>query len=177
MRKAIFLDRDGVLIKAVKINNKPYSIKSINDLVIINTVEKALKLITKKFLLIVVTNQPDVSRNKITKNEVLRIHRYLKKKLSLDDIFVCFHDNKYRCSCRKPKSGMLRKAKKKWNIDLKNSFLVGDRKSDILAGKDVGCKNFFINYFYDEVPPSKNDCTYVKSLYAAILKIKKLTNR
>lgn len=176
MQKAIFLDRDGVLIKAPKINNKPHSIKKIEDLIILNKVKNALKLVKGKFLLIVVTNQPDVSRKKISKKEVLKINNYLKKKLNLDDVFVCYHDNQHRCSCRKPKPGMLIKAKKKWKIDLENSFLVGDRKNDILAGKNVGCSNFFINYSYKERLPSKKDCTYVKSLYSAVLKIKKLSN-
>ena len=83
-------------------------------------------------------------------------------------MFVCYHDNKDKCDCRKPKPGMMLKAKKKWNIDLKNSFLIGDRYKDIMAGKKVGCKNFFINYNYNEKMPNKSYCTYTSSSYNAL---------
>ena len=110
-----------------------------------------------------VTNQPNVSRGLVKKSEVIKINKYVKKILNLDDIYCCFHDNKDKCKCRKPKAGMLINAKKKWKIDLKNSFMVGDRKKDIDAGKKAGCKNFFIDYNYDEIKPSKKNCIYIKS--------------
>ena len=68
---------------------------------------------------------------------------------------------------------MLLLAKKKWNISFKKSFLIGDRSSDVIAGKKVGCTNFFINYNYNEKLPNKKNCYYVKSFYQAVLKINK----
>ena len=111
-----------------------------------------------------ITNQPNVARGFIKKKEVIKINDYIKDQLNLDDVFCCFHDNKDNCSCRKPKPGMLLRAKKKWKIDMKNSYFIGDRRKDILAGKKAGCKNIFINYNYNEKLPSKKDCKYLKSI-------------
>ena len=172
--KAVFLDRDGVLINAPKYKNKPTSIKRIKDIKILKMVQQSLKILRKDFLLIMVSNQPDVKRKKIKKQKVIAINKILKKKLGLHDIYVCYHDNSDSCNCRKPKIGMILKAQKKWQINLKKSFLIGDRNSDIQLGKKVGCKNFFIDYNYDEQKPNKNYCTYVKSLNQAVLQIKKL---
>jgi len=171
MQKAVFVDRDGVLIKALRINNKPHSIKKIEQLEIIKGVARGIKILKKNFNIIMVTNQPDVYRKKIRKSNVIKINNFLKKKLKLDDIYVCYHDNIHKCSCRKPKSGMFLLAKKKWNIDLKKSFLIGDRFSDIIAGKKAGCTNFFINYNYNEKLPSIKSCYFVKSFYKAVLRI------
>tara|TARA_B100001057_G_scaffold469929_1_gene530733 strand:+ start:1398 stop:1913 length:516 start_codon:yes stop_codon:yes gene_type:complete len=163
MKRSIFLDRDGVLIRIKKQNNKPYSVDNFDKVSIIYETKKTLKKLKKDFLLIMVTNQPNVSRGLISRSEVIKTNNFIKKKFDLDDIYCCFHDDKHNCECRKPKAGMLIKAKKKWGINLKKSILVGDRKKDIDAGKKVGCKNFFIDYNYDETKPSKNNCTYIKS--------------
>ena len=163
MKRSIFLDRDGVLIKIRRKKNKPYSIDELDKISILKDTQRILKKLKKKFLLIMVTNQPNVSRGLVKKSEVIKINKYVKKILNLDDIYCCFHDNKDKCKCRKPKAGMLINAKKKWKIDLKNSFMVGDRKKDIDAGKKAGCKNFFIDYNYDEIKPSKKNCIYINS--------------
>ena len=164
MQKAIFLDRDGILIKIKKYNNKPYSVDDLSKLKFTNSIKLLLKKLKKKYLLIMITNQPNVARGFIKKKEVIKINDYIKDQLNLDDVFCCFHDNKDNCSCRKPKPGMLLKAKKKWKIDMKNSYFIGDRRKDILAGKKAGCKNIFINYNYNEKLPSKKDCKYLKSI-------------
>ncbi len=90
MQKAVFVDRDGVLIKALRINNKPHSIKKIEQLEIIKGVARGIKILKKNFNIIMVTNQPDVYRKKITKSNVIKINNFLKKKLNLDDIYVCY---------------------------------------------------------------------------------------
>ena len=97
-----------------------------------------------------VTNQPDVSRGKIKKKTVIKMHNYLLSETKLDDIFVCYHDDHDDCKCRKPKPGLLLEAGKKWNIDLKNSYIIGDRLKDIEAGKYAGCKTIFIDWGYEE---------------------------
>ena len=172
MRRCIFLDRDGVLIHIKKINNKPYSVDKINKIRLIKETQETLKKFKKNFLLIMVTNQPNVSRGLISKSKVIKINNYIKKKLKLNDVYCCYHDNNDKCNCRKPKPGMFIDAKKKWKIDLKKSFMVGDRKKDIDAGKKAGCGNFFINYNYDEKKPSKSKCVYIKSFKDTIKYIK-----
>lgn len=149
--KAVFLDRDGVINKAVVIDGKPYPPSSIAELVIADGVKEGLlKLKQLGFLLIVVTNQPDVARGKTPINVVSEINDFLIKDLHLDDFYCCFHDTLDNCECRKPKPAMILKAAKKWNIDLKHSFMVGDRWRDIETGKNAGIKTLLIEYGYDE---------------------------
>ena len=149
--KAIFLDRDGVLNNPVIINGKPYPPANLNELIIPNHLEKCLMELKKiGFLLIMITNQPDVARGKTKIKDVEAINNYLKEKLNLNDVFCCYHDDNHNCECRKPKPGMILSAANKWKINLKKSFLVGDRWKDIESGKSVGLKTFLIDYNYDE---------------------------
>ena len=173
-RKAIFLDRDGTLNKAYIENGLPISPSSLNKFKIIKGVKKSINRLKKlNFLCILITNQPDVFRGKISKKTVVEMNSYIKKKIKLDDMFVCYHDNEHNCSCRKPKPGLLVKASKKWKIDLNKSFMIGDRWKDILAGKKVGCKTIFINNNYKNDKKVKADFTF-KSLLKAVNKIEKL---
>tara|TARA_B110001454_G_C12609668_1_gene388124 strand:+ start:204 stop:779 length:576 start_codon:yes stop_codon:yes gene_type:complete len=173
-RKAIFLDRDGTLNKAYIENGLPISPSSLNKFKIIKGVKKSINRLKKlNFLCILITNQPDVFRGKISKKTVVKMNSYIKKKIKLDDMFVCYHDNEHNCNCRKPKPGLLVKASKKWKIDLNKSFMIGDRWKDILAGKKVGCKTIFINNNYKNDKKVKADFTF-KSLLKAVNKIEKL---
>lgn len=149
--KAVFLDRDGVLNKAEIIDGKPFPPASVDKLEIPEGVKDGLISLKKAgYLLIVITNQPDVSRKTTTEERVSEMNEYLRKELLLDDVFCCFHDNTDNCDCRKPKPGMVFSASKKWNIDLSNSFLIGDRWRDIETGKNVGLRTILIDYHYDE---------------------------
>ena len=160
MKKAIFLDRDGVLNKVVlrekgKIIGSP---KSLKELKLIPNIKKVtLSLKKRGFLLIMITNQPDYLRKKNSKKNILQINYYLKKKLFLDDVFVCFHDDSSKCVCRKPKPGMLFKAKKKHKINLKKSYIIGDRWRDIEAGKKAKCKTILLDHNYKEKIKIKPD--------------------
>ena len=158
MKKAVFLDRDGVINKAFINDGLPKSPNSLNELKILPGVkESILRLKELDFICLVVTNQPDVPRGKINKNIVVEMNNFLKKEIELDDIFVCYHDDKDNCNCRKPKPGLLLQARKKWNVDFKKSFIVGDRWRDIQAGKKVGCKTIFLDYKYKDIKPKNPD--------------------
>lgn len=149
--KAIFLDRDGVLNKSIVKGGKPYSPYLIEDIVIPEGVKPGLlKLKKRDFLLIMITNQPDISRGKLTLNSLNKINNFLSKELLLDDVFSCIHDDKDNCLCRKPKTGMITDAILKWKIDVNRSFLVGDRWKDIEAGKRMNLKTILINHNYKE---------------------------
>ena len=149
--KAIFLDRDGVINEPVIKDGKPYPPNNLNELALIRGVEEGLKLLKDEgFLLFIITNQPDVARGKTQKSAVDEIHTYLKVHLHIDEVFCCFHDDEDNCNCRKPKPGMIEAATEKWNIDLKQSFLVGDRWRDIEVGKSAGVKTILIDYNYLE---------------------------
>ena len=149
--KAVFLDRDGVLNNSIIVDGKPYPPKSLDELIIPEGVKEGLKQLTQHgYVLIIITNQPDVARGK-TKIEVVNsINNYLQQKLLIDDVFCCIHDDSDNCNCRKPKPGMIIEATKKWNIDIANSYMVGDRWKDIETGKNAGLKTILINYGYNE---------------------------
>lgn len=148
---AVFLDRDGVINKAVVIDGKPYPPKDADSFELLDgVVEGTRALRIAGYLTIVVTNQPDIARKIQTQKEVDRIHEKLKEYVELDDIYVCPHDSIEECHCRKPKAGMLTDASKKHDIDLSRSFLVGDRWRDVDCGKMAGVKTIFIDYQYAE---------------------------
>jgi len=151
--RAVFLDRDGVLNKAIIRDGKPYPPASLNEVVILPGARFALPILKREgFSLVGVTNQPDVARGKQNREVVESINNHLLSQLPILEIFVCYHDNKDNCDCRKPKPGLLLKAAKKYGFDLAQSYMIGDRSKDIEAGKQAGCKTIFINYQYDENP-------------------------
>ena len=177
MKKAVFLDRDGVINKAFIKDGLPKSPNSLNELKILPGVkESILRLKELGFICLVVTNQPDVPRGKINKNTVIEMNNFLKKDIELDDIFVCYHDDKDNCNCRKPKPGLLLQASKKWNVDFKKSFMIGDRWRDIQAGEEVGCKTIYLNYNYKDIKP-KDPSFVTDTLLNAVYIIEKVQNR
>jgi len=156
--KAVFLDRDGVLNEAIVVDGYPYPPNLPADLVIPSDVLTALiKLKKAGFLLIVVTNQPDVARKKVSQKNVEEINSILKNKLPIDEFYICYHDDVDQCACRKPLPGLLLQAVKNFSIDLNESFMIGDRWRDIVAGKNAGCKTIWLNKNYSEKKPVEFD--------------------
>lgn len=169
--KAVFLDRDGVLNKARIVGNRPYPPMSLEHFELLpGVVEACCRLKVAGFKLIVVTNQPDVSRGKLSSDSLHDMNEKLREELPLDDVFTCIHDDSDLCSCRKPKPGLLYFAANKYRISLTESYLVGDRWKDITAGQAAGCKCFFIDNKYDEKAPLL-PYDKVESLNGASLKI------
>ncbi len=147
MNRAVFLDRDGVINRAVMREGLPYSPVSLKDFELLPGVEAAARrLHDAGFKLIVVTNQPDVKNGLQTMENVEEIHRKIRKALPLDGIKACFHTDSDRCQCRKPKPGMLLEAAKDWSIDLKKSYMVGDTWKDTDAGKAAGCQTIWVRH-------------------------------
>ena len=154
LKKAVFLDRDGVLNGVLLKNGKPHPPKSVEDLAILPGVEEAIEILRKlQFELIVVTNQPDVARGFVPSQEVHLIHEYLGKILKIEHFYSCLHDDSDTCYCRKPLPGMIFEAAEFLGIDLTSSFMVGDRWRDIEAGLSAGCTCYFIDYSYTERRP------------------------
>jgi len=153
--RAVFLDRDGVINRALIVDGKPYPPDPLDSYEILPAVPEALlRLRAAGFLTIVVTNQPDVARGKTSKQSVEAMHQSLRAELALDDILACCHDGD-TCECRKPKPGALLEAARRHGIDLSQSFMVGDRWRDIEAGQRAGCKCFFVDYTYREQEPKQ----------------------
>jgi len=149
MTRAVFLDRDGVLNEVKVRDGKPYSPDSLADLVIVPDAADALALLRSHgFRLVMVTNQPDIARGRISREEVARINRHLSSRLPIDAIEVCEHDDADNCDCRKPKPGMLIRAAARDGISLSESFMIGDRWRDIEAGHRAGCRAILIGDGY-----------------------------
>src|SRR5579864_646125 len=128
MARAVFLDRDGVVIRAAIRDGKPYPAESLHQVQLDPDAEQAVsELKGSDYLLILITNQPDVARGRQDRAVVEAINDHLCARLHIDDCFVCYHDDKDRCDCRKPRPGMILRAAERHRIDLKKSFLIGDR--------------------------------------------------
>jgi D-sedoheptulose 7-phosphate isomerase len=168
LRPAVFLDRDGVINRAVVRDGKPFPPSGVKELELLPEVASSLHdLKAHGFALFVITNQPDVARGTQTREAVKAIHQALASSLPIDDIFVCYHDDADDCACRKPNPGMLFEARRKHNIDLSRSFMVGDRWRDIDAGHAAGCKTVLIDYGYRERKPAHPPEATVRSLREA----------
>jgi D-glycero-D-manno-heptose 1,7-bisphosphate phosphatase len=167
-RRAVFLDRDGVINRAIVKNGKPYPPSNLDELEIPEDVPRALRDLKKAgYFLIVVTNQPDVARGIRRREVVEAIHASLLARLPLDEILVCYHDDADGCSCRKPLPGLLQQAADKYSIDLSSSFMVGDRWKDIEAGRRAGCTTILIDQHYAEKGPNQPPHYRVRGLFEA----------
>jgi D-glycero-D-manno-heptose 1,7-bisphosphate phosphatase len=168
LQRAVFLDRDGVINRAIIVDEKPYPPHSLKEFEILPGVRAAVfALKLAGFRVIVVTNQPDVATGKQSRDVVEEFHRYLSAFLPLDDIYTCYHTDQDRCECRKPLPGMLVAASRKWGIQLSKSYLVGDRWRDILAGQSVGCQTFWVREIRYAEPEPINPTWTVGSLQEA----------
>ena len=149
MNRAVFLDRDGVLTRALVREARPTRPCTPAEMEIDADAPVALaRLKVAGFLLIVVTNQPDVARGITRREDVEAMHATLRAALPLDAVFVCYHDDEDACDCRKPKPGMLLEAAAAHAIDLAESFMVGDRWRDVDAGAAAGCRTIWIDRGY-----------------------------
>ena len=178
LRRAVFLDRDGVINRPLIRAAKPYPPSNLDEFDILPGVPDACRLLKKLgFRLVVATNQPDVGRGTLPRAAVETIHEWLSKQLPIDAIFTCFHAGEAYgqiCDCRKPRPGMLFQAAADLQIDLANSFMIGDRWRDVECGLNAGCKTIFIDWGYEEKLKRQPDYRAGNLLEAAGL-IKTLT--
>jgi D-glycero-D-manno-heptose 1,7-bisphosphate phosphatase len=156
MKRAVFLDRDGVINRAIVRDGKPYPPADLAALEILPGVSDAMHSLHEAgWLLIVVTNQPDVARGTTPRANVEAINAHLQKCLPIDEFRTCYHDSGDECDCRKPQPGALLTAANAHGIELALSYMVGDRWRDTEAGERAGCKTIFLDYGYDEKQPEK----------------------
>lgn len=158
LRRAVFLDRDGVINRAAVRDGKPYPPATVAGVDVLPGVAPALaRLKAAGYLLIVVTNQPDVARGTQSRETVEAIHARLASLLPIDEFRACYHDDKDACSCRKPKPGLILEAARDCGVDLGASTMVGDRWRDIEAGRRAGCATVFVDQGYAERGPEGPD--------------------
>ena len=148
---AVFLDRDGVINRAIVREGRPFPPARIEELEILPGAFTSLPtLAASGFVLIGVTNQPDVARGVQASKTVESFNGLLLSRLPIREIFVCYHDNIDNCDCRKPRPGLILQAVKKYELDLSKSWMIGDRWKDIAAGQALGLKTIFVDYHYVE---------------------------
>ncbi|MBI4503675.1 MAG: HAD family hydrolase [Gemmatimonadetes bacterium] len=144
-RAAVFLDRDGTLNALVTRDGAGVSPRRIEDFRLLDGVAEALKRFREAgFLVFVVTNQPDLARGYLTREELERMHRALTRVARIDEISICPHDDADQCGCRKPKPGMILDLARRWNVELPRSYVVGDSWKDIDAGRRAGCRTILV---------------------------------
>ncbi len=169
LKKAVFLDRDGVLNSAIIKNNKPYPPASLDELHIPNEVPLALAALRAAgYLLIGVTNQPDVARGTTSRLLVEAINSKIMQICPLDEIRVCYHDDSDQCACRKPQPGLIVTAAQEYAINLERSIMIGDRWKDIEAGQRAGCKTIWLDRQYAEKSPDTQPDFITTNFSAAV---------
>jgi D-glycero-D-manno-heptose 1,7-bisphosphate phosphatase len=175
MNRAVFLDRDGVINRAVVRGGKPYPPATVEEFELLPGVEEACATLKGMgFLLVVATNQPDVGRGTQTKEDVEAMHATMRSRLPIDQVEVCYDPGQgIPSDFRKPAPGMLLRAARELRIDLPGSFMIGDRWRDIDCGAAAGCRTIFVDHGYDEALRQMPDFR-VKSLREAADAIRNL---
>lgn len=187
MNKAVFLDRDGVIIEHNKSITKDKTVKhtdfitSKESIQLIENVAEAIKELNKHFKVFIISNQPAVGRGLCTEEQAIELNNFIVSQLEekgakIDKSFMCFHhpvhgQGKYKveCECRKPKPGMILEAAKEFDINLENSWMIGDKTGDIKSGVLAGTKTILVKTGYGGNDGFKDaEPNYVsEDLYAA----------
>ncbi len=150
-RAAVFLDRDGVVNEVEIRDGLPVGPLNIKDFVLVKGLaEDISRLKAFGFIVFVATNQPEISRGGLTLQMLELMHDRLLGLAAVDGIYVCPHDDHDGCNCRKPKPGLLLNAARDHDIDLRQSYMVGDRRRDIEAGQAAHCKTILVRHGYSE---------------------------
>jgi D-glycero-D-manno-heptose 1,7-bisphosphate phosphatase len=154
--QGVIFDRDGVLNDLV-VSPGLRSPRSLDELHIDNFAPTVIKeLVERGFKCCAITNQPDITRKIMTVGDLNSINQAISRALpGLSEIYVCPHDNDDECDCRKPKIGLLKRAIEELNLDTASSWLVGDKWTDILAGKEAGLKTILIRNIDSWKPTSQ----------------------
>jgi len=168
MNRAVFLDRDGVLVRTTMVEGKAYAVRRLKDFRLLPGTRRAIaELRAARYKIVVVTNQPDIGNGLIDSRVVEAMHEKLREAITLDLIMTCPHRQDDNCECRKPKPGMLLTAARELGINLRSSYMIGDRSTDVIAGRSAGCYTLLIDRGYREALGATPDCI-VKTLPAAV---------
>src|SRR3989338_6820998 len=171
LQRAVFLDRDGVVNRAEVRGGRPYAPRRLEDFRLLRGVAGAVAALREAwFRIVVVTNQPDIASGLVDPAVVEAMHAQLRARLPIDAIEMCAHGQDEGCACRKPRPGLLLAAARRFFVDLRRSFVIGDRWHDIVAGREAGCYTVFIDRGYRERRPVGADAV-VGSLPAAVRRI------
>ena len=146
MKRAVFLDRDGVLNPMVERNGRwgaPLTLDAFAPYPW--AAESVARLKAAGLLCLVATNQPEIATGELDPGVLEAMHRRLAREVAVDGVYVCPHRDADGCACRKPGPGLLEQAAREWGIELAGSFLVGDRGRDVEAAHAVGCAAILVD--------------------------------
>lgn len=167
--RAVFLDRDGVIVVPEFRDGRSYAPKRLEDLVFYDDAAGSVADLKRMgFLVIVATNQPDVGKGLVERPVLDAMHARLRDVMPVDDIEVCTDTQDEATERRKPGAGMLLDAARNWNIDLGHSYVVGDRATDITAGERAGCTTIFIDRGYTSEQKPTTQAITVHDLSEAV---------
>lgn len=167
--KAVFLDRDGVLSIPEFRDGRSFAPKRAADFRLYpDAAASVARLKAAGYLTVVATNQPDVGNGSVARSEVEAMHAMMQAALPLDAVKVCYHRQGDGCACRKPAPGMLHSAATELGLDLPASIMIGDRASDVEAGRAAGCGTLFIDRGYTAEEAPTGQAATVASLAEAV---------
>lgn len=167
--RAVFLDRDGVLVVPEFRDGRSFAPRTLEAFRLYPDADNAVRMLKEEgFVVIVVTNQPDVGAGVLDASVVETMHARLRRQVGVDDIEVCYETRQQASPRRKPDPGMLLEAARKWSVDLARSYMVGDRAGDIEAGRRAGCTGVFIDLGYTAEPAPTGQAATVASLAQAV---------
>lgn len=156
--RAVFVDRDGTINRDTRRNGRSYPPQTLEEFELLPGVVGALTALKDAgFMLVVVTNQPDVGAGRQARAVVEAMHGRLRSLVPIDDVRVCYHVDADDCACRKPRPGMLLAAAADLDVDLPTSYMIGDRWRDVGAGRAAGCRTIFIRNDFAEAQPTDHD--------------------
>lgn len=170
LKRAIFLDRDGVINQVTIKEGQPYSPRRLSEFKLNDGIKEVLNHLKEEgYLLIVITNQPDISRGLISREELDGLHELIRSELPVYDIIVCPHDSNDECGCRKPKPGMIVETARRWGIDIRSSFVIGDTWRDMEAGCRAGCTTILLDAPYNQDVDSDHRINHISEALKIIL--------
>jgi D-glycero-D-manno-heptose 1,7-bisphosphate phosphatase len=159
-RRAVFLDRDGVLTVPEFRDGRSYAPRTLDAFRLYPDAVPSVRALKRAgFVIIVATNQPDVGAGLVEQDVVEEMHARLRSAVAVDDIEVCYETHMEATDRRKPGAGMLLSAAQAWGLDLERSYLVGDRRSDVQAALGAGCIPVFVDLGYAEPQPTEQAAT------------------
>ena len=154
----MFLDRDGVVNRVIMRDGRPASPLSLAELHLLpGVVDAVARLRDAGYVVVLATNQPDAAAGTREREVAERLNEEVRRHVPLDGVKVCYHRDGDGCACRKPKPGLLLEAAREWSLDLRRSFMVGDRWRDVSAGRAAGCTTVLVGDGYGEAFPDAPD--------------------
>jgi D-glycero-D-manno-heptose 1,7-bisphosphate phosphatase len=149
-RRAVFLDRDGVLNEIVERDARPGSPRTLAELRLVDDLHSVEHLRDAGLLVFMITNQPDVARGHVTMDLLEAMLTEIRRSAPIDDYRICPHEDADGCACRKPRPGMILDLAQHWHVDLLRSFVIGDMWRDVEAARSAGCMPVLIRRPYNE---------------------------